>query len=90
MPTKRKRHTITETERVERALAPLRAEGVDVDLAELVIRGARAQLDELRGARDDDARRRRLREQFLARTRSGEGFDLDAAMSVRARGWTAS
>jgi hypothetical protein len=88
VPTNRKRHTVTETDRVERALAPLRAEGVDVDFADLVIRGARATVDDLRAAADDDARRAALREQFLARTRSAHGFDLEAALSVRERGWT--
>jgi hypothetical protein len=82
VPTTRKRHTITETEAVERALAPLRAEGERVDFAELVIRGAEAKLSE----RD---RRSALREQFLERTRSASGLDLDAALTVRERGWTA-
>jgi len=90
VPTNRRRHTITETDGVEQALAPLRAEGVDVDFGELVIRGARAKLDELHAARDDEVRRRALREQFLARTSSAEGFDLEAAVSVREHGWTRS
>jgi hypothetical protein len=83
VPTTRKRHTITETEAVERALAPLRAKGERVDFAELVIRGAEAKLSE----RD---RRRALREQFLERTRSARGLDLDAALAVREHGWTAA
>jgi hypothetical protein len=90
MPTRRKRHTVTETDPVEQALAPLRAEGVHVDFTELVIRGAQAKLDEQRAARDDDARRRARREQFLTRTRSAAGFDLEAATSVREHGWVGS
>lgn len=88
MPTTRKRHTITETDDVEQALAPLRAQGTRVDIAELVIRGAHAKLADLREERDDDERRLALRESFLERTRTGEGLDFEALLEQHERGWT--
>jgi len=42
MPTKRKRHMITETAGVEAALEPLRARGIPVNFQHLVIKGAEA------------------------------------------------
>jgi hypothetical protein len=87
VPTTRKRHTITETDDVEQALAPLRAEGARLDFAELVIRGAQSKLADLQVEREDDARRRALREQFLERTRTGQGIDFEALLGVHERGW---
>ncbi len=56
MPTKHRRHAVTETPRVKEALDPLREEldGERVDLAELVILGAEAKLSRLRSERDRD------------------------------------
>jgi hypothetical protein len=53
VPTKRPRHTITETPSVQEALDELRRElGEDgVELPDLVIRGARDKARELRGRR---------------------------------------
>lgn len=76
MPTKRPRHTITETPSVQEALDELRDElGEDrVELPDLVIRGARHKVRELRGGRQSvqDARLR------LARSiRDGGGVDAE-------------
>jgi hypothetical protein len=83
MPTKRPRHTITETPPVEEALAELRvALGSErIDFAELVIVGARAKARELRG--DGVAGRRarsRLAESVRARSLP---IDLEAADAVK-------
>lgn len=88
MPTTRKRHTITETEEIERALRPLRqwTQG-RVDLGELVRLGAGVKLERLRreeaGARD----RAERRERFLERTRTGDGVDFELLREVHDRGW---
>lgn len=87
MPTSRKRHMVTETEPVQRALEPLRAIGQRVDMGELVILGAQRKLDEVRRSQRDAAERRKLREQFLDLTSRGDVFDLDAAAEVREHGW---
>lgn len=87
VPTTRKRHTLTETDPVQQALAPLRAQGHAVDLGELVVLGAQSKLAELDRARHDEAHRRQLREQFLELAAGGPTFDLDAALEVRERGW---
>lgn len=59
MPTTRPRHTITETPPVQEALDELRRElGEDrVELPDLVIRGARERVRELRIRRSADGRR---------------------------------
>lgn len=88
MPTTRKRHSITETDRVERALNRLREERVSIDLPDLVVRGADEKLRELQGERADDVARAELRERFLERSLSGEGIDAQALLEVRATGWT--
>ncbi len=86
MPTKHRRHAITETPRVKEALDALRAElnGERPDLAELVVVGAdtkRAQLQAI------DQRRRALREDLVERIRSGD-LDLDPALADEAkRAW---
>ncbi len=87
MPTSRKRHTVTETPNVERALAPLRASGISVDFPELVIKGASVKLDEARRTATDESRRRALRERFLKRSREGSGIDLEVALEVREDSW---
>ncbi len=87
MPTKRKRHMITETAEVEAALDKLRTRGISVGLSELVIKGAEARVEEARATELDDARRRALRERFLERTRSGAGLDVDIGPGARERTW---
>lgn len=76
MPTRRPRHTITETPPVQEALDELRRElGEDrLELPELVIRGARQKTRELRG-RSQSVQEARIR---LARSiREGIGVEGD-------------
>jgi hypothetical protein len=87
MPTKRRRHAITETAQVQAALDELRAELGDspLELGELVILGAREKVDHLRAQRHDTAARRR---RLAARIRSGDvPADRSAADEVRRSGW---
>jgi muramoyltetrapeptide carboxypeptidase LdcA involved in peptidoglycan recycling len=86
VPTKRPRHTITETEELERALAPLRERGIEVSFPALVVRGAEAALADAAAAADDEERRRELRRAFI--DHGHEHFDLDVALTVRERAWT--
>jgi hypothetical protein len=81
---------ITETDDVQQALDRLRALEPDarVDFGELVVLGARAKTDELERRRLDDQRRAELREEFLERTRSGDGVDWDVLIQVRESGWS--
>lgn len=87
VPTKRRRHAITETPPVQEALDELRRELGDEPLrmSELVILGARQKLAWIRAERDDvQARRRRLAD----RIRAGEVLvDVEAADEVRRTGW---
>lgn len=92
MPTKRRRHTITETEPVQRALALARSlEGPGVRdsalLRELIVLGAEAKAARAEGEEADAERRKRLRERFLRRTREGK-IDVEALEEVRRTGWT--
>jgi hypothetical protein len=88
MPTKRRRHAVTETPPVQAALDELRRElGEEaVHLPELVILGAREKLARLR------AERRHMTEgrlRLAERIRSRElPVDADAADEVRRSGWT--
>lgn len=87
MPTKRRRHAITETPPVEAALDELReALGDDrVELGELVMLGADVKLAALRAEREGGAA---LRRRLADRVRSGElPVSLEAAAEVRASGW---
>jgi uncharacterized membrane protein len=87
VPTKRRRHAITETEPVQAALDELRRElGSDrVELGELVVLGAGAKLAALRSQRQEDAAlRRRLADRVRARETLA---DQDAADRVRSSGW---
>lgn len=83
MPTKHKRHAITETPRVKQALDELRAEldGRRPNLAELVVVGAEAELTRLR---TEDRRGRALREDLAKRIRTGE-LELDPALAIEAK-----
>lgn len=86
MPTKHRRHAITETPRLRAALDPLREElnGERLDLLELVVIGAEAKLADLRA---DDDHKRALREDLVRRIRSGE-LDVDPALADEAkRSW---
>jgi hypothetical protein len=87
MPTKHRRHAITETPPVKAALDELRAESGDerVELGELVILGANQKLARLRAERDATAT---LRRQLADRIRRRDlPVDRDAADEVRRSGW---
>ena len=87
MPTKRRRHAITETPPVQAALDELRAAlGQDrVELGELVVLGAGAKLATLRAEREgESALRRRLADRIRSRELP---VSLEAADEVRAAGW---
>lgn len=87
MPTTRRRHAITETPPVQRALDALRQELGDerLELSELVILGADAKLARLRSERDEtDALRRRLADRIRRREVLSDPI---AADEVRRSGW---
>ena len=87
MPTRRRRHAITETPPVQAALDELReALGDDrVEMSELVILGAQEKLSRVRAQRDDTAAlRRRLADRIRSRDIPA---DRAAADEVRRAGW---
>lgn len=88
MPTKRRRHAITETPPVQEALDELRQELGDsarIELGELVILGARQKVSQLRATRDDTTVRRR---QLADRIRRRDiPVEPAAADEVRRAGW---
>lgn len=87
MPTKRRRHAITETPPVQAALDELReALGDDrVEMSELVILGAHEKLARIREERDETAAlRRRLADRVRRRDIPA---DRAAADEVRRAGW---
>ena len=87
MPTKRRRHAITETPPVQAALDELRQElGTDtVELGELVVLGAGVKLEAIRSVQlGDAAKRQRLADRVRSRT---TGADVQAADEVRSSGW---
>jgi hypothetical protein len=90
MPTKHRRHAITETPSVQAALDELRGElgSGRVELGELVILGAHQKVAQLRAQREDTAgRRRQLAERIRRRDALG---DRAAADEVRRAGWARS
>ncbi len=87
MPTKRRRHAITETPPVERALQPLRERlaGERLDLAELVILGAGEKLARIE---DEERQTHEARSWLAERIRGDEPLvDPAAAERVRRGGW---
>ena len=87
MPTKHRRHAITETPRVRAALDELRGELGDerVELGELVILGAHQKVAQLRAQRSATAdRRKRLADRVRRREMP---VDRAAADEVRRAGW---
>lgn len=87
MPTKRRRHAVTETPPVQKALDELRRElGSDrVQLSELVVLGAQEKLARLRA---EDARAVELRQDLAARIRARDlPVSSEAADEVRRSGW---
>lgn len=88
MPTKRRRHTITEVGSVEDALRRARRAEGDVDLRELVVLGADAVVRRAEERARDDERRERARRALLERLTSGVGIDPAAAEEVREQGFS--
>jgi hypothetical protein len=91
MPTRRPRHTITETVPVELALRRLRvlAPADGIDLKELVILGAHQKADDLERNGDSRERRERELEAFLA-LRAADGIDAEAGLTLHEDGWARS
>ncbi|HYN51818.1 MAG TPA: hypothetical protein VES62_12915 [Thermoleophilaceae bacterium] len=87
MPTKHRRHAVTETAPVKQALDELRREtGTDrVPLAELVVLGAGEKVRRIREERDNSAGRQQVAEWIRTKTIPG---DPQAAEEVRRTGWT--
>jgi hypothetical protein len=87
MPTRRRRHAVTETPPVQAALDELRKELGDdrVEMGELPILGAQEKLARVRAERDDTAA---LRHRLADRIRRRDiPADLAAADEVRPGGW---
>ena len=88
VPTKHRRHAITETPPVKHALDALRTElnSDRVDLTELVLLGAESKLERLRLGSEESLR---LRRDLADRIRRREdlGVDLQAADEVKRVGW---
>jgi hypothetical protein len=87
MPTKHRRHAITETPRVQAALDELRGELGDerIELGELVILGAQQKAAQLRAQRIGAAE---LRKRLADRVRRRDvPVDRAAADEVRRAGW---
>lgn len=87
IPTKHRRHAVTETPPVRAALDELRQELGDdrLELGELVILGAQEKVARLRAERDGTAGRR---QRLADRIRRGElPVDRSAADEVRRAGW---
>jgi hypothetical protein len=88
MPTRRRRHAITETPPVQAALDELREELGDtarIEFGELVILGAHEKVARLRATRGDTtSRRRQLAERIRRRDLP---VDRAAADEVRRAGW---
>jgi hypothetical protein len=87
MPTKRRRHAITETPPVQAALDELRDElgSERIELGELVVLGADVKLAALRAEREGAVA---LRRRLADRVRSRElPVSPEAAEEVRASGW---
>jgi hypothetical protein len=84
VPTKRRRHAITETPPVEEALNDLRGElnGERVDLGELVILGAREKLARLRAK---ELRNAELRRELANAIRNRELTPIDPEVAAEAR-----
>ena len=87
VPTRRPRHSITETPPVREALDSLRRRGERVKLDDLVIRGARDRLRELEVGRGEEVEKAELRRELIEQLRTGDGLDVDAAYEVSEHGW---
>lgn len=72
---------------MQEALDRLRSRGIDVDLPDLVVRGADVRLRELDEMACSEQEQAALRERFLDRSSSAEGIDVGALIDVHERGW---
>ncbi|MBA2429062.1 MAG: hypothetical protein H0V55_04985 [Thermoleophilaceae bacterium] len=88
MPTRRPRHTITETPPVEQALRRLRSARPHerIDLKELVILGADEKAARGEGEGDPSDRRRALIEEFL-HLRADDRLDATEGLALHESGW---
>ena len=87
MPTRHRRHAVTETPPVKAALDELREQLGDarIEIGELVVLGAREKVAQLRADREDTASRRRA---LAERVRRRDlPVDRAAADEVRRAGW---
>ncbi len=87
MPTRHRRHAITETPKVKAVLDPLREEvGQDrLDWGELVLLGAEEKMRQIKRSR---ARGESLRQAEAQRIRAQSGaIDIEAADEVKRAGW---
>lgn len=91
MPTTKPRHTITETDPVREALDELRSVqgGERIEFPDLVIRGARDKVRELRA---ESGSARRARQEIAEWIRTGEGprVEVAAAEEVKRLGLVAN
>jgi hypothetical protein len=88
MPTKRRRHTITEVGAVGEALERVRAVDGEPDVRELVVLGAEEAVRRAEERHEDAERRDRAKQSLIERMTTGEGIDLEAAEEVRRHGFS--
>lgn len=88
MPTKRRRHTITEVGDVEEALERVRAIDGEPDIRELVVLGAQVQVARARERETESERRAEAKRDLIDWIRSGPPLDLEAAQEVRRYGFS--
>jgi hypothetical protein len=87
VPTKLRRHTITETDEVAKALLQVRAVGETLDLKRLVVLGAERLVEEHKDLEADEDHRRALRMRLLKRTLTAPGVDAEAAQWAHEQAW---
>lgn len=88
MPTKRRRHTITEVGAVEEALERVRAVDGEPDVRELVVLGAEEAVRRAQERDNDEERRARAKRDLIDWLTNGPGLDLEAAEEVRRHGFS--
>lgn len=88
MPTKRRRHTITEVGEVQEALERVRAIDGEPDIRELVVLGAEESVRRSEERVSDERRRAQAKRDLVDFFRHGPAPDLDAAQEVRRHGFS--
>lgn len=88
MPTKHRRHIVTEVGPVAEAFSRARAVKPDVHLKDLVVAGADAIVARAEGEALDAEARAAAIERLIARTTRAGGVDREAALQVHDDGWT--